>query len=203
MAESLVQVTEGSGKKLHTFAHVVGGNTIEDEFVVFAEQPIPSYVIDTPAVSVATANDHVLQIMAGASLNVWVRRIRVYQSALATTAAIGTFQIFRLTTAGTGGTTAAVDSLDATDSAAGATAMTLPTVKGTETTRLYGITAGFIQTVPTAGVNPLLVDFDFAALRGKSIRIAAGTANGIALKISTAIAAATVIVVADIAELTF
>jgi hypothetical protein len=203
MAESLVQVTEGSGKKLHTYSKVVGANTVEDEAVVLADQPLASYVIDTTAISIATATDHVLQIMAGASLPVYVRRIRMYQAVAATTAAIAQFAIIRMTTAGTGGTAQTADPFDTTDAAAGAAGMTLPTVKGTESTRLYNVSVGVLQTVPTGGFSTLLLDLDFDKLRLKPIRIPAGTANGIILKNLNAIAAASVYIVAELTEASF
>ena len=79
MAESIVQVTEGSGKKLHTFNRTIGANSVEDEVVLLGENYLASYMI-VAAASAATANSHVLQIMAGASLKVRVRRIEVQQA---------------------------------------------------------------------------------------------------------------------------
>lgn len=203
MAESLVQVTEGSGKKLHTWSRSIGANTVEDEAVYLADQPLASYSINTAAASLATANDHVLQIMAGASLPVYVRRIQFMQVGLATTAGFSSVQILRLTTAGTGGTASTVAPLDTTDPAAGCTGMTLPTVKGTEGTRLWIGSIGVVQTIPAAGANPLILDLDFDRLRIKPIRIPAGTANGICVKIITATAAATVASVAFVTEANF
>jgi hypothetical protein len=196
MPESLVQVTEGSGKKLHTWQRTIGANAVEDEVILHGEPMLATYTVATAsALSVATAASHVLQIMAGASLNVYIRRIRVYQFGLATTAAIGSLQLFRLSTAGTGGTALTPAPHDA-DPASGATAMTLPTVKGTEGTIVGIATAQFIQTVPTGGVGaaPLLASWDFDNLKAKGLRIPAGATNGIAIKNATATAAATVVV---------
>jgi len=84
--------------------------------------------------------------------------------------------------------------------------MTLPTVKGTESTKLLDLSSQTIQTVGTGGtgVNPLLLDLDFdKLLRGKAPRIAAGAANGLALKQLTGAAAATVVVEARISEASF
>ena len=74
MAESFINQTEGSGKKSHTWDRTIGANTIQDEFVLPGEFPYTSYTIFANGVSIATANDHCLQIMAGASLPVRVRR---------------------------------------------------------------------------------------------------------------------------------
>jgi hypothetical protein len=204
MAESIVQVTEGSGKKLHTNSRVIGANTVEDEYILHGENFLASYICRAgAAISAATANDHLLQLMAGSTLNLYIRRVRIYQAGLATTAAIATIQLWRLTTAGTGGVANTPQPYDSTDAASGATGMTLPTAKGTETTHYVGVTAGFIQTVPTGGLNTLILDIDFDKLRIKCPRIPAGTANGFAIKNTTAIAAATVFPVIDFVEANF
>lgn len=206
MAESIVQLPAPT-VKMHSFNRTIGANSVEDEVTLNGEPYLASYVISTStAASTATAASHLLQIMAGASLHVYVRRIRVYQFAVATTAAIVTLQLFRLSSAGTGGTAFTPAILDGNDSASGATSMSLPTVKGTEGT-LVGIAASqFIQTVPTGGngMAPLLAEWDFdKLLRSKAIRIPAGTANGLAIKNPTAVAGASVVVEAQISEATF
>lgn len=199
--ESFYNATQGAGLKLHTYQVTIGANDVDDEIVRLGDQYLGSYVIDTPAVSIATASDHVLQIMAGATNKVWLRRLRVYQVGLATTAAVWQWQLFRLTTAGTGGGSVATDKLDESDAAAGAAGLTLNTVKGTEGTRLYSGSAGLIQTVPTGGFDPLILDLDFDKNpRLKPVRIAAGTTNGVALKATTGHAGATVQVVAELTE---
>jgi hypothetical protein len=195
MAESIVSVTEGSGKKLHTFSRTVGANTVEDEFVVVGEQPLATYIATTSTVSTATADSHLVQVMAGASLPVYIRRIEVYQVGLATTASLAQLLLFRLTSAGTGGTVLGPAPLDGTDAASGATAMTLPTVKGTEAAaKFYSATAYLMQTLgASAQLNQPILVFDAERLRSKALRITAGTTNGIALKIATSgVAAATV-----------
>lgn len=206
MAESIVQVNEGAGKKLHTFQRTIGANAVEDEVILHGEPYLATYgITPTATLSMATANDHLVQIMAGASLNVLVRRIRLYQVVAVTTAASSSFQLLRLTTAGTGGTALTPAPFDSTDAAAGATAMTLPTVKGTEGVVLAYTTCSMIQTAPAGGPgqSTLLVEWDFDRLRTKGLRIPAGATNGIALKHLTANAAGTVIFEAVISELNF
>lgn len=193
MSESNVAVTEGAGKKLHTNQRSIGGNTVEDEYMLVGEPFLATYVLPTGAsTSIATANDHVIQVMAGASLNVYIRRIQVWQSVLATTAAITSWDIFTLSSAGTGGTVLTNRAFDSTDAGAGATGMSLPTVKGTEVGRMWVGQTTVMQTAPTAGGSNLLFDINFEQLRTKALRIPAGTANGIALKILTATAGASV-----------
>jgi len=198
MAESIVQVTEGSGKKLHTFQRTIGANSVEDEVMIVGEQYLASYICRAnSAVSIASAaanSNHILQLMAGASLNVYVRSIRVYQSALATTATLGRFELLRLTTAGTGGGGGAVGLLDPADSAAGAVGMTLPTTNGTEGTLVGAERSAILkQTVAAGDIGQLIVaEWVFDTLRSKGLKIAAGTANGIVIKNMVGIAAATV-----------
>lgn len=204
MAESLVNVTEGSGKKLHTWSRTIGANTVEDEVMLNGEPYLATYTITPAAVSVATATDHILQIMAGASLNVYLRRLRIWQLAAATTGAITEIQLLRVTTAGTGGTAVTPAALDGSDAAAGAAGMTIPTVKGTEGSRIGRWTHWYVQTIGAAGGNPLLVDMNWdIGLRSKPPRIAAGTSNGLVVKNITATAAATVIIEATIVEANF
>jgi hypothetical protein len=189
MAESIVQVTEGSGKKLHTFARVIGANTVEDEAVINGEQYLASYSFNAgPAI--ITLNAHCLQIMAGASLIVRIRRIEILPGTAATAALRGGWGIYRLTTAGTGGGVITPSKLDPADAASGATAMTLPTVKGTEGVLVTVLTDNVWQTMPTSGtIGPKCV-VDFDRPRSKPLIIPAGTANGIAIKNLVAVAAA-------------
>lgn len=207
MAESVVQVNSGTGPKLHTFNRTIGANSVEDEVVVQGEPYLAEYRATTGAtyISCATADSHLVQIMAGATLNVYVRRIRIYQHAVATTAAFGTAQVHRLSTAGTGGTVFAAQGLDTTDAACGASIMTLPTAKGAEGGSLEQEEAIFMQTMGASNgpVRALLYDFDFTRIRQKSIRIPAGLTNGICVKQRTAIAAATAAIVVEFTEANF
>lgn len=199
MAESLVQVTEGVGKKLHTWQRTVGANSVEDDFNLPGEYPLASYTVTATGVSSATAASHMMQIMAGASLNVRIRRIRVNQ--LAAAAGVNTidFSIVRLTTAGTGGTAITPSKLDNSDSASGATAMTLPTVKGTEGSIAWdeAIWVGTAAIPPSPG-RWEWVQHPFS----KPILIPAGAANGIAIK-NTALASATFSIVVELVETSF
>lgn len=191
MAESLVQVTSGGGPKMHTWQWSIGGNNVEDEAVFPGEYPYPTYAVLANGISVATANDHVLQLMAGTTNKVKVRRIRVSQSGLATTAAFGFFEIWRVTTAGTGGTAVTARPMDTANTYSGA-AMTLPTVKGTESVLidrariLIGQSTTLVQTDVWDWPEP----DPFG--RTQSLIIPAGVANGIVVKSTAAIAAASV-----------
>jgi len=203
VAESSVNVTEGSGKRLHTYDRTISSVLIQDQFTLPAEYPYASYVVDSNFTSVATTSAHVLQIMAGASLNVRLRRLRIEQVASATTVAALSFEIMRLTTAGTGGTAITPAKFDTADAASGATAMTLPTAKGTESTTLFRTVLIMRQATAATATQPEEM-FEWTQHPGtKPIIIPAGTANGIAVKIGTGVAAATVIVTAEFVETAF
>jgi hypothetical protein len=203
MAESIVNVTEGSGKKLHTFNRTIGANSVEDEVILNGEPYLATYGVSPGALATtATANSHMLQIMAGASLHVYVRWIRVYQMVAAGAFTVAQVQVRRLTTAGTGGTAGAQAAFDSGDAAAGATSMTLPTVKGTETVALWDSTM-MVTGAAASGTMALVWEFDADRMRTKAIRIPAGTANGICLKNITAVATATFVISALISEANF
>jgi hypothetical protein len=186
MAESIVQVTEGAGKKLHTNSRVIGANTVEDEVVILGEQYLATYTV-LAAPSTATANSHLIQVMAGAALKVRIRRIDVSQFQLATAAAIMDLVVVRLTTAGTGGAVGTPTPLETTDAASGATSMALPTVKGTEGAVVDAGNAYLMQTAgaSTPQVQPLWT-WDFDRPRSKPLILQAGTTVGIAVKNLTA-----------------
>lgn len=194
MAETFVNVTEGTGKKLHGWDRTIGANTVQDEFVALGEPPYASYVYSS-AVSTATANSHLAQIMAGASLVVRIRRIEIIQSTLATTVTLMDTRLIRLTTAGTGGTGVTPAKLDNADAASGAAGMTLPTVKGTEGTTVAFHSPSMLQTLGASTVPfaPIAV-WDFDRPRTKPLIIPAGTANGICVKNVTAVAGGGVII---------
>ena len=207
MPESIVAVTEGAGKKLHTFSRTIGANTVEDEVVIVGEQYLASYAIATGSgIVTATAASHIFQLMAGGSLRVHLRRLLVYQVAAATAAGFYDFLILRLTTAGTGGTALTVNPMDPADAAAGCTAMTLPTAKGTEAAGVWRGSIYLTQTIGAslAGSVPALVaDINFDQLRIKPPIIAAGAANGFCFKNTAAIAGASLVATAYVTEANF
>lgn len=206
MAASLIATTEGSGKNIESWQWVIGANTVERQVVALGEQHLSDYIVNSGAgtVSSATANSHLLQCMAGSTLKVRLRRVELWQIGLATTAAFCQFTIVRLSTAGTGGTSLTPAPRDPAASASGATGMTLPTVKGTETTILDNGTAYFLQTAG-ASTTPLVPLWakNYDGPRDQPIIVAAGAANGFALKNITAIAAATVLPVFYVTESNF
>lgn len=194
MGESFVNVTEGSGKKLHTNLRTIGANDVHDEVVVSGLPYLATYSLNIGFISIATLNDHIVQLMAGSSLVVYVHEIMLTQDSVATTAAFAAFRLLRLTTAGTGGTAGTPTPHDSTDAASGATGMTLPTAKGTEGT-VFDTQSRYVTQTPGAAAMAGNLTYYWAAPPGglvKPIRIPAGTANGIALKSLRAVSGCTV-----------
>jgi|GEM_PF-3526577 hypothetical protein len=207
MPESLIALTPGSGaKNARTFSRSILSNTVEEQAFFLAEPNMAAYEFDSAAISAATAASHMLQIMAGGSLNLYIRWIAIWQLGLATAAAIDEIDIFRLTTAGTGGGGVVAAPIDTSDAAAGAAGMTLPTVKGTEGVLVHRFSIQWTQTIAaqSGGRESSLIGFvDFEKLRGKALRVPLGATNGIAVKNVTARAAATAFVIAAIGEAPF
>lgn len=205
MAESIVQVApDSSGKKLHTWQTTIGANAVEDEFTLPAEFPYPSYIASASAISIATAGDDILQIMAGASLKVRIRRIYIEQVSAATTAALGIFAITRVTTAGTGGGAVTPAKLDNADAAAGATAASaVPNAShGTAGVELFRKSIWLVQTVPVGGIGGIWTEWD-QLTNSKPIVIPTGVTNGLVIRNVVARAAATVNVFVEFVETAF
>jgi hypothetical protein len=78
--------------------------------------------------------------------------------------------------------------------------MTLPTVKGTESTVLWEETDWLVGT--TTVVRGILFEW-VAPSNLKAIKIPSGTANGLAVKVVNGVASAAVDVMAEIVELNY
>lgn len=178
--ESFVNVTEGSGKKLHTYQRVVGANTVEDEFTIPGEPALASYVA-TFATAITLNNaaaTQLIQLMAGAALKVLVRRITIYQAGLPAAGVNFILDIFRVTTAPTGGTAVTPSPMDTADAASGATSAYLPGVAGALGVRVGVAT---MQLSATAGLGGK-AEWTFPPIGPKSLVIPAGVTNGIVIR---------------------
>jgi len=198
MTRTYVGQTSGSDYKLHAVQRTDGADTVVQPYSHLAEPETASYRIIFAGIALATANSHICQVMAGASLRVGIKRIRIWQVANATSIARFQYRLYRLTTAGTGGSSVTPAALDPADSAAGAAAMTLPSSKGTEST-LVDHGRHLVHTTATT-VGLVEQSWDFSQLRDKCLWIASGTSNGLALKAISSDASATVDGVIDIVE---
>jgi len=196
-----IQITQGSGTRLATSSYTEGAVTVHDEKMLLGENYLASYISTTTVIALTTANAHLLQVMAGASLNVRIWRICIYLASPTTSTSMHQIQLWRLTTAGTGGTAFTPAKLDTGDAASGATTMILPTAKGTESTQLDTWSATVVATV-AAGFSGLL--FEYVQHPGmKPIIIPAGTANGIAIKGISTQATGSVFITTEFIETSF
>lgn len=203
MAESLIQVTEGTGKKIHSFSQTVGANTVEDQFAIPAEYPYASYTVVAQNVSLATSASHLVTLNAGSSLKVRIRRITIEQAANATASGAIRISVKRITTAEAAGTSITPSPFDPSDAASGATAKTLPTV-GAEGAILWTAYLTLRQTVSATGSaadDPVYVWQQLP--NQKPIVIAAGTTNGIALVPSIGVAGATADITIEFVETSY
>lgn len=205
--ESFVQVApDSSGKKLHTNNRTIGANSVEDEYVIPGELPGPAYTVKGASVAGATTGDDLIQIMAGASNPVRIRRIRVYQRVLITTANEFSWDAIRITSAGTGGTAVTPRPMNTGSAAAGATAAQgVPNAThGTAGVTLWTGRLWAIQTVGAGGSpGPGPMDEWVQSPNSEPMTIPAGIANGIALRVSTGRAGITCDVLVEFVELTY
>jgi len=207
MAESSVNVTEGSGKRLHTYDRTISSVEIQDQFVLPGEYPYPTYSVTATSISAATLGDHVLQLMAGSSLHVRVRYIRIAQAtATGNTQTFAPFSVYRLTTAGSSGTSTITPSkFNLSDAAAGATAITLPSSKGTDTAYPVLLVGRFLtlNAVTSTGTAALPCwEWRHAPGTGPII-IPAGTNNGICIKSAGSLTGLTVDIHVEFVETSF
>lgn len=182
MTVSSIEVTEGSGKHIHTSSRSISGVTRQDQYVQQGESEYATYSVIASDISVATTADHVLQVMGDGTNYCRLRSVTIRQSTLAGSAGTLGIQLLRISTAGTGGTTVTPRGLDAADTYAGA-AMTLPTAKGTEGNVLQQ------WRLPVVAAQPMIYECGWEhRLGAKPIIFGTSTANGIAFKVVAGIA---------------
>lgn len=201
MAEGIVQVTEGSGKKLHTWDRTIGANTVHDEFTLPGEYPYASYTARFANISVGTANDHVLALWCGSSLHQRIRRIWFRQHAAAGAANACVIEVWHtISVTPSGGTAVTLGKMESADATANGSAMTLPSTKGTET----GTSPLLVFTWDALATRPFADPIVWQQHPGmKPIITPAGTTNGLALKVQTAVASATISGFVEFVEVNF
>lgn len=204
MPESSYGFNEGTARRQHTIQHTVGGTAVEDMVVAQGLASLATYTVTVSAVDMATANMHLLQIMAGASNRIGIRRILVTQRANAGAASVGQFALFRLTSAGTGGTASTVAPLDTADTAGGTARHGIASSLGTETGVALWRQSVSISNSVASLLFTTVIDWQFGdGGLSKLLWVAAGTANGIALKSITAVGTATLDIAAEFVEVAY
>lgn len=200
MGNSYFTIDEGVDKNIATFSRTVDAATVHTQKVAADEPFLESYnVVVTGTVAISTANSHILQIMAGGTFRVSLRRIVIWQVGNANATAKIQLQLLRLTSAGTGGTAYTPARLDPASGAAGCAGMTLPSSKGTESTIIDQWEPLIHATSTTVGVNPIL-DHYWDIDRVQTPYITAGTSNGLAFKCVPSDSTATLRMVATVTE---
>lgn len=203
MPNSQIQINEGTGKGIAHWERTKDVGTVQEQQVVLSEPFLAGYTVSvTTAITLATAGNHLLQLMAGANNHLILRRIQVWQLAVASAAQACVFQLLRLTTAGTGGTSYTPRKKDPADGVAEATAMANITggSRGTESDILWTGVGYCFSAVPSVYVP--LVDLDFRDDHSKAPRAASGGTLGIALKNITGVTTTpTVHIFAEIDEI--
>lgn len=203
MAESYIGVTEAGtpDAKLRSFSRTVGVNTTEEEIHLLGEPYLATYSVTATGFTTATGGQTRVQLMAGASLNLRINRIQIYQRALGAADATQLFQIVRLTAAGSGGTAVTPAPFDSGDAAAGATCQYDMTTLPTSGTILHGDIAIGVRLN-----NPVLASDGWewrAGDRHKPIIVPAGTSNGIGLWARNSIGTATFMATIEFSESNF
>lgn len=191
---------DGAGKKLGTSLYSENGILVQDVKTIPGENYLATYTVVAAGILCTTTATHLIEIMAGASLNVRVRRIVITESTAAAAVVAWPLQIFRVTTAGTGGVAITPRPLDSNDAAAGATAMTKATSPGSEGVQLWQETMWLgTLAVPVSNYALREAQLDFS----KPILIPAGATNGIAIKNTVSTATATVDITIEFTESSF
>ena len=176
-----IAVTEGAGKKLAADTYTENSQVVLDQKVILGENYIASYSANAGGVS-CNVSAHLFQIMAGSSLNVRIRRVRIIQDGVAGAATYTRIYVVRLTSAGSGGSATTPAPMIGTDGASGATAMSGMTATGSTTTVVGRGGLGLVSAQP---IN-LLNSWEWVADRMmEAILVPAGTSNGIALQINS------------------
>jgi hypothetical protein len=202
MAVSIVGVDEPAGspdKNLHTNQRTISSVAREDQYVQLGQPAYTTFIAYAHTISIATANAHVLQVMADGTNYTRLHRYKITLTDDRPAAdSIALMILLRLTTAGTGGSAVTPASHD-TDSYSGGV-MTLPSSKGTESTHLR---YDYLQ-IPTAfpSHNGVLAEWEQHP-HEKPIIFGTGTGAGLAWKISSGIASCTVEIHAEFSVTTY
>lgn len=189
MAESLIAVTEGSGKNWRTNQRTIDSSDVEDLRVVPAEPADPTFTALASGIATTTSASHLIFIQADGTNYTRIKRIYVEQVAAAGSSTLAQLQIIRTSTAGSGGGAITARPMDTADAYTG-TIQTLPSSKGTEGVTLLQKRLWLPNSI-AAQPN----SWEWVAGEQdnrKPIVIGVTSTDGICLKIVTGIASATV-----------
>jgi len=197
MAVSTVGVADAASpdKYLHTHQRTISGTAREDTYVQQGESAYPTYSAVARNISIATANDHVLQIMGDGSNYSRLRQVQIQLGATYSTAiAVVVIGLYRLSTAGTGGSALTPAPHDTSDTYGGG-AMTLPSSKGTEGALLH------VWSLPNYGSGSVIFSTGptIWTPSGKPVIFGTATSSGLAFKVIVNAASTTIDINAEFA----
>jgi len=181
-------------KRIHTNQRTISGNALEDQYVQEGESAYPTYTVIASGISVATSASHVLQIMADGTNYTRLKALRIsLTDDVPASASALLIELYRLSTAGTGGSAVTPAPSDTADTYAGG-AMTLPSSKGTEGAKLDQ----WRLWLPSAVAGGQRDKATWVYRPGMKPRIfGVATTAGIAFKVNTGVASATIDIVAE------
>ena len=196
-AESVVAVTEGSGKNFHTISNAYGGTTKEDQVVVLGLTNNAKYASIANSIATTTSAAHLSVLEADGTNYLEIKSVLIRQVVGATTYTLAQFQGFRTTTASTTGTALAPKAFNGTGTYAGR-AVSIPGAKGTEGNQLLQGRLALLTTAQVAAttVQPNEWRWD-ARLEDEPIIVGPATTDGFAIKIVTGITTSTVDIIIE------
>ena len=176
MPVSSIRVTEGSGPYLNTWQRSISSVNREDQYVQLGEPALPTFSAHYFPTT-TTTGEHILELMAGASVYLRILRIAAYANDWPAAAALMELDIRRLDTAGSGGTAQIPVPFDTADTSSATVQWSVPTpgIEGAWIGRLavpMGTAASASDRTVVWTPEP----------RGKPLIIPAGTANGLMLE---------------------
>ena len=189
MAVSAINVADSAvvDKRLHTNQRTISGTAREDQFVLLGESPYPTYDVTLTGLTVASANDHIAQIMADGTNYSRLKRIQIFPT-YATSAGLVTLALVRVTTAGTGGSASSANAYDAADTYAGGVRYSLSSLKGTEGATLWqcqlhlpastiGFASPMVEWTAHPGAKPII--FGTEATKGVVLKVINNVTGGL------------------------
>jgi hypothetical protein len=199
--ESVIGITEGSGKSFHTISTSIGGTTKEDQVVILGEAFRSSYTALVTASAVTPSAAHMIAIEADGTNYIYITRMSMDQVVMAGAATKMQMAGFRTTTAGSGGTSVTARPLDTATSAFGGLIRSIGT-KGTEGVQLLQARIDLLATQPTVALNRPIWTWEADKITGP-IKVGNATTDGFVLKVVTGIATATVDISVDFYTLSY
>lgn len=200
MAESTLGYDDPDSpdRYLHSWSRTIEATSKEDQFVLRGEHVVATHSALASGISTATSASHLICIEADGTNYVRLHRIWVQQVAAAGSATLAQLQLFRTSTASSAGSSVTARQFDGADSAYAGAIRTIPT-KGTEGNQLLQARLWLTNSI---AANPNTWEW-VAREDQKPIIFGTASTDGLALKIVTGIASATVDITLEFSTTTY